>query len=164
LIKESGVYDIRQPISEIANEVNSVLDNRKKERYFEKIVLLYSFIENLLKWLVFVKTIWDKCEKELADAEADRLRSFCKRLNFYEASNVALSIDLIDFNLYREIDAIREERNNIIHQLWIYSHRDNFLALRKRLEKLAKVANRLVEILNQLTEEVGIEEVYQIFL
>ena len=166
MIKELRDYDdISQPINEIAEEVNSVLNDRKKERYFEKTVLLYSFIENLLKWLVFVKTIWEKSGKDsINKKEMEKLRSFCKRLNFYNASNLAFSIDLIDFDLYRKIDAIRDERNNIIHQFWIYSHRNDFLALRKKLEKLARVANQLVEIFNQLAEEIGVEEFYKIFL
>jgi len=156
--------DITQPINEIAEEINSVLNSRKKEEYFEKIILRYSFIENLLKWLVFVKALWKKADKELPQEEVDKLRSFCKKLNFYNALNIALSIDLVDLNLYKRIDAIRQERNDMIHQFWIYSQRNNLLVLRKKLEKLAEVANQLVGIFNQLTKEVGVEEVYEIFL
>jgi len=92
------------------------------------------------------------------------LRSFCKKLNFYNALYMAFSIDLIDFSLYKRIDMIREERNNVIHQFWMYSHRNNLLVLRKKLEKLAGVASQLVGIFNQLTQEVGVDEVYEIFL
>lgn len=167
MIKGAKEYDnIIQPVNEIASEVNSVLNNRLKDRYFEKIVLLYSFIENILKWLVLVKTIWEKSGKGevLGKQRWEKFKSFFKRLSFYNALNVAYSIDLIDFDLYRKIDAVRQERNNTLHQFWIYSHRNDFLVLRRRLEKLAKVTSQLVEILNQLTEEIGVEEVYQIFL
>jgi len=156
--------DITQAINEIAEEINSVLNSRNKEKYFEEIVLLYSFIENLLKWLVFVKILWKKPGEELTHEEVNKLKSFCKRLNFYNALNVSYSIDLIDSNLYSGIDKVRDERNNVIHQFWIYSHRNNLLVLRKKLEKLARVANQLVGIFNQLTREVGVEEVYKIFL
>ena len=57
--------DITQSINEIAEEINLVLNSRSKERYFEEIIMLYSFIENLLKWLVFVKILWQKSDKEL---------------------------------------------------------------------------------------------------
>jgi len=157
--------DITRPINAIAEEVNAVLNNRIKEKYFEEVVLLYSFIENLLKWLVFVKTTWDKCSnKTLTTEEIRRIRSFCKSLNFYSALNIAFSINLIDFGLYAKIDTIREERNNIVHQFWIYGHRGNFLTLRKRLEMLARATNQLVGIFNKLTEKVGVEEVYELFL
>jgi len=156
--------DITQSINEIAEEINLVLNSRSKERYFEEIIMLYSFIENLLKWLVFVKILWQKSDKELTQKEANKLRSFYKKLNFYNALYMAFSIDLIDFSLYKRIDMIREERNNVIHQFWMYSQRNNLLVLRKKLEKLAGVANQLVGIFNQLTQEVGVDEVYEIFL
>jgi len=156
--------DITQAINDIAEEINSVLNNRNKEKYFQGIILLYSFIENILKWLVFVKILWEKADKELPEEEVNSLQSFCKKLSFYNALNIALSIDLIDFRLYKRINAIREERNNVIHQFWIYRQRNNLLVLRKKLEKLARVSNQLVGIFNQLTQEIGIEEIYEIFL
>jgi len=161
---QKNYNDITQPIDEIAEEINLTLNNRYKEKYFEKIVLLYSFIENLLKWLVFAEIIWQKSSKKLNIAEIKRLRSFCKKLNFNNALHIALSIGLIDFKLYRRIDIIREERNNVIHQFWIYRQRRNPLILRKKLEKLARVANHLVGILNQLIKKVGVDEILEIFL
>ena len=117
-----------------------------------------------MKWLVFVKTLWKKADKELPQEGVDKLQSFCKKLNFYNALSVAVFIDLVDFNLHKRLDAIRQERNNMIHQFWIYSQRNNSLVLRKKLEKLARVTNQLVGIFNQLTKEVGVEEVYEIFI
>ncbi len=156
--------DISKVINKIGEEINSVLNTRNKEKYFDGIILLYSFVENILKWLVLIKILWEKANKELSQKELKHLRSFYGRLNFYNALNIALSIDLIDFKLFERINTIREERNNVIHQFWIYTHRNNFLALRKKLEKLAKVANELVEVFNQLTKEISVEEVYKIFL
>lgn len=166
MTKELKEYSsITEPINEIAKEVNSILSKRERERYFEKIVLNYSLVENLLKWLVYVKLSWDKAgRKEILDEEMEKLRYFCKELNFYTALQIALSIDLINLDLHKEIDEVRKERNNLVHQYWIYSHRKNFRVLRKKLEKLSRVVNKLIEIFNQLTEEVGIEEVYEVFL
>lgn len=157
--------NITKPINEIAEEVNSVLSKREKKRYFEKIVLNYSLIENLLKWLVYVKLSWDKAGRgEISDEENDKLLSFCRGLNFYNASHVALAISLIDFDLHKEIDEVRKERNNLVHQFWIYSHRNNFRKLRIKLEKLSGITNKLVGIFNQLTEEIGVEDIYKILL
>lgn len=155
---------VTDAINEVAEEVYLVLDDCIKDRYFQEIVLLYSFIENLLKWLVFVKIMWDKSDRAINEKEWKRLQSHCKRLTFYNALSMALSIDLIDFGLYERIDAIREERNSLIHQFWIYSHRRNFRVLRKKLEKLARTANQLVGIFNRLTKEIGVDEVYEILL
>lgn len=44
-------------ISHIAEDINRILDEGEKANYFYGIVLLYSFIENVLKWLVFTKTL-----------------------------------------------------------------------------------------------------------
>jgi len=59
-VKPAEEINIADLIEKIADEVNSVLNKRRKEKYFDNIVLLYSFIENLLKWLIFVKVLWDK--------------------------------------------------------------------------------------------------------
>lgn len=86
------------------------------------------------------------------------LEKFCKSLRFYDAMEAGLMIDLVDFNLYKGI-------NEVLHQFWIYRHRDNLSALRKKLERLARVSNKLVGIFNNdLTQEIGVEEVYEILL
>ena len=73
-------------------------------------------------------------------------------------------MNLIDHNLLTDLDAIRRERNDVIHQFWIYAHRGNRLVLRKKLEKLARTANRLVGVFKKLTRKVGVDEVYEQFL
>ena len=157
-------HDIVQPLTEIADFINDVLDNRKKEEYFHSIVLLYSLFENLLKWLVCMKVLWDKAQNALHPDEVRAVREFCKRMTYYTALQVALSVKLIDLKLYKRLDQIRIERNDLIHQFWLYSHRDNKLVLRKKLEKLANSANALIGVFNSLTKDIGLEEIYQLFL
>jgi hypothetical protein len=70
----------------------------------------------------------------------------------------------INLDLHNEINEVRKERNNLVHQFWIYSHRKNFRELRKKLKKISGTVNKLIEIFNQLTGEIGIEDVYKIFL
>jgi hypothetical protein len=53
-------HDLAQIINSLADEVNSVLNSRNKDKYFQEIVLLYSFIENILIWLVWVDLMWKK--------------------------------------------------------------------------------------------------------
>ena len=159
--KQKEYVNLIDTINEIADEINSVLDERKKEKYFEDIILLYSFIENLLRWIVFVRVIWERAEKESSQKECNKLANFYGRLNFYQILNVALSISLIEFKLYKQIDQIRKERNNIVHNLWLFKHRNNFVVLRKKLEKLARIASALVGIFNNLSEEIGIDEIFK---
>ncbi len=156
--------DIREIINEIADEINAILNDCRKEKYFDGIILLYSFIENLLKWLVFVKLLWVKSVRVLPDKEIEAVQQYCRRLSFYDAQQIALSIDVIDWKLFGRINAIREERNNVVHQFWLYAHRGNRLILRKKLEKLAGVANEIVESFNTLTHEIGVDETYEISL
>lgn len=41
--------DIFEAINDIADEINSILNDRRKDKYFDGVVLLFSFIENVLK-------------------------------------------------------------------------------------------------------------------
>jgi hypothetical protein len=114
--------------------------------------------------LVFVEVMWRKADKAMRREEVGKLRAFCKGLTFYNAVNIALSAALVDLSLYDRIDAVRRERNDVVHQLWTYMHRRNSAVLRKKLEKLARLASELVGIVNRVTSETGVDEVYEIFL
>lgn len=157
-------FNIVQTINQIGEEVDSVLESRNKEKYFEAIILLYSLIENLLKWLLFIKIIWRKSDRLLHEEEVEKLRSFCRTSDFYTALNTSLSLDLINVNLYKKIDKVRRERNDVIHQLWIYKNRRNSLVLRKTLERLTRVARQLAKTTSELTDEIGLEQIYEIAL
>jgi hypothetical protein len=162
--QKSKYDDIRHIINAIADEINSDLNNKTKEKYFHDAILLYSFIENLIKWLLFVKLIWDKSKKPLKNEEVVNLKKWCKSSTFYNAVNAALHTSLIDLDLYKKIDKVRQERNDVIHQLWLYQHRNNRLVLRKKLEKLANVASELVGIFNKLSRKIGVDELYIVAL
>lgn len=158
-------FNIVQIVNGIGEEVDLVLENRNEEKYFENIMLLYSLIENLLKWLIFIKTIWERTGKSIDPSKKeyleawDKLEGFCKNLSFHSALNTGLALDAVDFTLYKKLDRVRKERNNIAHQLWVFDQRQNKSALRKRLERLATVAKQLCKITSQLTNEIGVEEI-----
>ena len=164
-MKQKDDFNIVKIVNKIGEEVEKVLKSHNVEKYFEEIMLLYSLIENLLKWLVFVKIFWEKMgEKELDKEELGKLRPFCRQLRFYDALNIGLSMKLIDFNLYKKMDKVRKERTDVTHQLWIYEHRRNPLELRKTLEMLAGVAKELAKISARLTNQIGVEGIYKISL
>lgn len=161
--KPENIGDV---LSQIADEVNSTLNERKKEKYFQCIVLLYSLTENLLKWLIFMKVLWDRsASPSLAkDAEVKMIEEFARDLSFYSALRSAYAVRLIDFQLFRGLDHIRRRRNDIIHQFWLYSDRENSLVLRRELEMLAAETDRLIGVFKKLVNKIGVDETINIFL
>ena len=157
-------YKITNAINRVGDEVNSILNKRRSTRYFEAIVVIYSLVENVLKWLVYLKIVWDKCDRVLPDDELNALRQFCNQQDFYSAQNLALVTGLIDGKLFKQIDKVRRERNDILHQCYLFTHRKNRRTLRAKLEKLARVADRLIGTINKLVEETGADDSYDIFM
>jgi hypothetical protein len=150
--------------NEIADQINDILNNNRKEKYFESVALLYSFIENLLKWLVFAEALWIRARGKFTEKDHKTLRDYCKMLNFYSASNMAYALGLIDVQLYTKISNARVERNRIIHKFWTYEQRGKRVVMRKKLEKLARIGSDLVGVFNELTGKIGVDEVYDLSL
>lgn len=152
-------FNIFDSVNEIGKEVEEVLESRKEERYFEEIMLLYSLIENLLKWLVFVEVSRSRnwWEGELSKEDVDNFRQFCRQLRFYDALNIGLFIKLIPFKLYKEIDKVKKERIDVTHQLWIYQNRKEPVKLRENLEMLVGVAKELAWITQGSVNEVDVD-------
>ena len=164
-MKEKDNFNIIETVNKIGEEVEEILKRNNVAKYFEEILLLYSLIENVLKWSVFVKILWEKTEEtELGEEELKKLRSFCRGLRFSDALNIGLSLKLIDFGLYKKIDEVRTERTDVTHQLWIYEHRRNPMELRKNLEMLEGASKELVKVAEKMGAEIGVERIYQIIL
>jgi len=156
------IHKLLDEVNALADQINTVLNEKRKTRYFESIALLHSFIEDMLKWLIFVQIIWNKSEKGVIrdDGEFEQIRQYCNQLNLYQLLNLGLSVDLLSYSLFRRLDAVRVERNQLVHQYWLYAHRGKAQILRKKLEKLARVANALVGKMNNLIEQTGMDESY----
>jgi hypothetical protein len=136
----------------------------RAENYFASIILLYSFIENLLIWLVYAKILWDRAERGLSKKDVVIIRNWCNQLSFHSALHHAFSVRLFDSSLFERVNKVKEERNRIVHQMWLYEHRDKRHILRKKLEKLARVANELVSIFNKLARKTGADRKYAFFV
>jgi hypothetical protein len=155
-----NIFDL---IDQIADTVNKMLNEKQKEHYLGGILMLYSFIEKLLVLLVYFKIIWNKSDRVLDDDEIKHLKEFCNKQNFYAILRLALAVDLMNSALFKKLNNIRDERNSIVHQFWLYEHRNNRLILRKKLEKLAGAANDIIGIFNKLVEESGADKSYWFF-
>lgn len=160
-----ATHNLIDEINNVAKEINDILNEKQKQRYFEGIVLLYSFIEDVLTWLIFVHILWNKSENNVSMPilETEVVKNYCNSLNFHSLLNLSLSIDLLDYQLYRKIENARVERNRIIHEFWLYTHKSKKQVLRKKLEKLAHIANSLVVKLNSLVKETGMDDSYELF-
>jgi hypothetical protein len=156
-------YKLTNAVERVKNDIRSILSKRQSARYFEGIILMYSLIENILKWLVFLKVLWDKCEGVLPQRETESLRQFCNQQDFYSALNLALVTGLIKHPLFQRIDQIRKERNDVVHQCYLFTHRRNRRVLRAKLKKIVSVADDLFVVFNDLVMETGADDSYNIF-
>lgn len=146
-------------INGVAAQVNEILNSKQKDRYFEGIAILHSFIEDILKWLVFTQIVWNRSQdtdKSMAPGEVAEIRGYCNQQNLYSLLNLGLSVGLLDYKLFGRLNEIRKERNSLVHQYWLYIHKVKRHIFRKKLEKLAGVANDLVGKFNGLMEEIGV--------
>lgn|ERR1035437_2250732 len=164
--KTEHIENIHEPLLQVSKEINDILTNSVEDKYLVGIVLSHSFIENLLKWLVFIKILWNKTEDqgEIEVDEYNTIKRICSGMTFYNAVNSALSINLIDKELHKLINEVRKDRNDIIHNFWLYKHRNSPTEIRTELEKVVNAAGSLAEIYNSLTDEIGVDEVYELML
>jgi hypothetical protein len=146
-------YKLTSAVERVKKDIISILSNRQSNRYFEGIVLMCSLIDNVLKWLVFLKVVWDKCERALPEREIESLRQFCNPQDFLSTPYLALVTGLIKHPLFRRIDQIRKERNDVVHQCYLFTHRRNRRVLRAKLEKIVSVAGDLFLVFKALIAE-----------
>lgn len=155
--------NVADAINLIADHVNEVLNANQTERYFESLVVLYSLIEDVLRWMVFLKTLWDRSTRELEDDELKEIIQLTGGLTFYDGIHRAKALGIISAHLGRRIDKVRRERNDLLHQAWLYAKRSDGRVMRKKLEKVAHIANDLIGSVNTLTAEIGIDEAFEAF-
>jgi hypothetical protein len=69
-------HNLIDEVNALADYINDVLNKKEKERYFEAMAILHSFIENVLKWLVLTQILWNKAAKQgvTSPAEFEKLR------------------------------------------------------------------------------------------
>lgn len=148
---------LTEEIAAVSDEINVILNSKQKDRYFEGIAIVHSFIEDMLKWLVFTQIVWNRSRDNhsMMTGEVEKIREYCNGLNFYSLLNLGLSTGLITFDFFNELNKVRNERNSLVHQYWVYIHKGKRLIFRKKLEKLAGIGSKLVSCLNRLVDEIG---------
>jgi hypothetical protein len=155
-------------INKIGENFKSILDEDKENEYFESIILNYSLIENLLKYTIYLKMTWYQTDlnPNHRDSHKERLIKFkktidyCNSINFYQAGEIALGINLIDHSLYQKISKIRKDRNNLLHQYWLLEHKNDSKKLKKILQEDIEASREIVGILMELYKVIGSKGVF----
>jgi hypothetical protein len=109
------------------SEVKGFIENNEESKFYESIIIQYSLIESTLKYMVFLQMALNlgllhlrmKTSQEDFHFKMDELKLYCQNLSFYQAQHLALYSNVINEELYKEIDKIRIERNDWIHQCWL---------------------------------------------
>jgi hypothetical protein len=159
--RESNKLDLLAAINRIAGEVNGVLNDGKEEEYFYALLLLYSFIENILKHICFLDAMWKQkgeLHRDITEIVAEKYIDTTFDQAIRNASKGRLKRSK---KLRERLDGLRRKRNNFIHQLWLHEQaRSNPKLLRRELEEAAYIANALVTRVNKMQEEMGVLDPY----
>lgn len=160
--------NIVQLINEAGIDVATTLDNKVVDRYFQETVLLYSLTENLLKFLIATKELWDEnCrnvdaaiekEKETGkpvpeeelEQDFDKVRKKAKRLTFNDAINKAFDLGLINEATKDKLHDMRAERNTLVHLLYSYKDKNNQVIMRTKLEEAERIVMQLLPVFTSL--------------
>ena len=163
MVKKDYLRDIRDPINEVVDELNGILNHRQKEKYYYGILLSFSLAEFMLKWITFIEGMWRPATK-VAQKDFlllwDSYQEFFAKTTLYNLIREAFLLQIIDLDLYKSLDKMRKERNELVHKLWIENKRNDFRFLRNKLEFYASIENRLVKRFNRISNKVGIEEIF----
>ena len=168
--------NIIDTVNQIGSEISDVLRNNKASLYFQEISLLCSLTENLLKYLVTTKDCWNavcvrvdkaieqekrtkkKCKDTDLDVDFRLIRKLSKDLDFYNAINRAYSLGLISNDLKIKLHKFRKERNDLLHELYLFERRNDVVYMRNKLFEYESIAMELVPVFeNLIFEEIGVD-------
>ncbi|NLI35358.1 MAG: hypothetical protein GX416_02410 [Bacteroidales bacterium] len=157
----------------IGTEVSNTLAENDSKLYFQEVVLLYSLAENLLKFLVASNDCWIKTCQRIDEADEkekrgeqvnendcyvnfETARQNVKKMNFCNVIEKAFEEHLINENLRIKLDFFRVNRNNLIHQLYLFDNRNDEGTMRDKLIEAEAVVEELIPIFkNLLFEKIG---------
>lgn len=187
--------DIRDVVNNIGVEVEEIIKNERSPEYYGATVVLYSLIENLLKFLLCRKICWDLCEGEATllnpkynryyplyfyarikrylkyifnkifrksqsatlDLEFGKIAVQIQRYKFYKTINEAKKFELIDANLANKIHELRQMRNAVIHDAYMFEKRNDPVVMGKILLKAHSATVELISIYKRLMDEIDVD-------
>lgn len=168
--------------NKIGKEVSRTLFWRKRRLYYQETALLYSLIENMLKYMVGMKNTWDKnsqlvennmMREDMGEVVPDAdykfdfgaIREKASKLTFCKAIDEAYSLDLIPESLRDKLHTFRhDDRNRLVHELYLFDNRNKPRIMRQKLKEAQSIARDVVTMFEHLIfDEIGVdtEEVLQ---
>jgi len=154
--------DIIEVVNKIGADVELSLSRNDPSELFKNTVLLYSLTENFLKFIVATNMAWNESNKQAEDVtygvDFGSIRRTAKNANFAETIKKAEALQLISPDLRKRLDNLRKERNDFIHELYLYQNIDDTQAQRTNLLQVRAIMMELVPIFEHLLfEEIGVD-------
>ena len=158
--------NIIEQINQIGVEVEQSLIINDTNQFFKHTILLYSLAENLLKYLVATKLCWDESGKQVDfmnnnkeyTVDFGEIRKRAKEFTFGATIDKAKSLNLISENFKNELHTQRKERNDLIHELYLYQQRNNNELMRAKLLRIKAIVVDLKLIFESLIfDEIGVD-------
>lgn len=146
-------------ISDAWKEVAEILNRKKNDKYFYAILLCFTLIEDTLRLTVFTQLAMeivptgeksDVIGKREYFYYQDYFMKYFRETDFYNLIRWALALKIIDSKLFKELDKTRDERNNLVHKLYLEKKRKNNVYLRKKLEFYGRICDRILEIFGEM--------------
>jgi hypothetical protein len=159
--------NIIETVNQIGDEVERAIEGNDTGEYFKLTLLLYSLNENLLKYLVATKICWDESCKQVDKQDNGeeytvnfgKIREDAKESSFYVAINNAKALRLVSEELADSLHMLRKERNDLIHELYLFQERNDAEFMKESLQKAKDIVIRLVAIFEHLIyDEIGVDE------
>lgn len=157
--------NIIETINQIGVEVDQSLKKNDSNEFFKQSLLLYSLIENLLKYLVATKICWDESCKQMDNQNKDQeytidfeiIKNKAKDYSFSVTIDKARALGLLSNDLKNRLHELRKERNDLIHELYLFQQRNNIEFMRENLIKLKDIIMELIPIFeNLIFNDIGV--------
>jgi hypothetical protein len=159
--------NIIEVVNQIGDEVEQSLTNNDINEFFKQTILLLSLTENLLKYLVATKICWDESciQSEKSDkgeeysVDFGEIRDKAKDYSFNVTIDRARALGLISEDLKNRLHELRKERNDLIHELYLFQERNDAEFMRENLIRVKGIVMELTAIFEELIyEEIGVDE------
>ena len=131
--------------------------------------MLYSDLNHiiLIKYLVATKICWDESciqsdkidNGEEYSVDFGEIRETAKDYSFNVTIDRARALGLISEDLKNRLHELRKERNDLIHELYLFQERNDAEFMRENLIRVKGIVMELTAIFEELIyEEIGVDE------
>lgn len=109
------------------NTITDIVENKKKERYAEAVLLISSLLEEQLKQLIGFKIMYTKLYPKFDSNDRNKINEhfLSDSLSLYQRIKIAAILDLIDNETYKNLELFRKKRNKWIHNFYMKGIRPN---------------------------------------